>query len=176
MCCDFRAFCLSCYHAPRRPIFAMRTSRSHCVLRVARAWARRPDHPPVVERVTGTPHFARRDASYGGREDNPPSTIPQCASTRSPSRPRWGHPRSSRPTAHLRDISACACTRRRGAQNRQAGSTIRASLRPTRYARKGQERRKGQGGHSARPMSIVLMSASFSPSPSASSPFTAGAS
>ena len=32
------------------------------------------------ERVTGTPNFARRDASYGGREDNAPSTNPQCAS------------------------------------------------------------------------------------------------
>ena len=80
MCCDFRAFCLSYYHAPRRPIIAMRTSQSYCVLRVARAWARRPDHPPVAERAIGTPHFARRDASYGGREDNPPSTNPQCAS------------------------------------------------------------------------------------------------
>ena len=32
------------------------------------------------ERVTGTLNFAQRDASYGGREDNAPSTNPLCAS------------------------------------------------------------------------------------------------
>ena len=94
VCCDFAlpAFTLPCTATPRHRVEGVATmlhfGRRPRVGTPSRSSAR-------CERVTGTLNFARRDASYGGREDNAPSTNPLCASLNALSPGRY----TSRPAA-----------------------------------------------------------------------------
>ena len=67
---------------PATPTNPARASRSNSVVHVVRAEAHRPDHLLTIERESGTPRVARRNATHGGRADDLPSIIPQRASRR----------------------------------------------------------------------------------------------